>query len=529
MQATQDLQNSVTLIANKATMARVYLSVEGSTGPLYGVSGALVATPPGATPIPPLLHSTNSVALTAISDVSVPRGDLTRSLNFMLPPEWTAGRTLNLALSKLYIQGQEVALPCDGCGNLDEIGAPRYVHFQPTKPINIVLAPHIYAHGAAPLTPEMIFTPHGALKWMNNIYPLAGNFPEDRSGINIVTILPMNTTSTDLSFGGDGGGDFLDALEWELLSLQIANDNWPADTHLFAVTPCGCGGRARRPGRVGYADIWNRQAGMAPAPSGMGGYGNIWGHELAHNLGRKHASSSHGEETDGFWEELWEIVTEDDDVDWNFPYPHGGLGQPGLAINTRQWIPGGAPHLIMPGVGAYGEKHAHDMMSYGHVSSENTAMWISPYTYEALYEKFKIVASAAAAPPAAPTEKVAVAGKIFANGTAELRPSFRARTRFGTGDGAAGAYRIDLVGAQGRTLSTWRFDASRTEGVPYLTFSEVVPWKAGVEKIVVAGPTGVSPSAASARTRHWSKSHPRRATNRREGLNGMRPTPTATC
>jgi hypothetical protein len=87
----------------------------------------------------------------------------------MLPPEWTAGRTLNLALTKIYIQGQEVALPCDGCANLDAIGAPRTVHFQPTKPINIVLAPYIYVHDGVSRRPEMIVTPHGALKWVNNV------------------------------------------------------------------------------------------------------------------------------------------------------------------------------------------------------------------------------------------------------------------------------------------------------------------------------------------------------------------------
>src|SRR5690242_1832682 len=106
-QATQDLRNSVPLVADKSTLVRLYLKVEGPTASITEVTGAITGTPPGGTTLVPLLRSANSITINSSSDVTAKRLDLSTSLNFVLPAEWTAGRTLHFELSKIYVQGAE--------------------------------------------------------------------------------------------------------------------------------------------------------------------------------------------------------------------------------------------------------------------------------------------------------------------------------------------------------------------------------------------------------------------------------------
>jgi len=156
-------------------------------------------------------------------------------------------------------------------------------------------------------------------------------------------------------------------------NLQGQN-SWPSDAHLFRMVPCGCGGRANLPGNVAYGDTWASENGPVPARN-FESYGNIWGQEIAHNFGRYHAGNSHNEQPP---------------PDLSFPYAHGSIGEPGLAISTEWW--NGSPFLIAPGVpspsGRY--PHPHDFMSYGSVNdlAEHTFGWVSPYTYGALFQSF---------------------------------------------------------------------------------------------------------------------------------------------
>jgi hypothetical protein len=198
------------------------------------------------------------------------------------------------------------------------------------------------------------------------------------------------------------------------------------------------------------------------------GHGKHWAHELAHNLGRKHVSTAHGEDNGG-------------DVDGNFPYPHGGIGEPGLALNTFYWI--GSPFLIPPGVTRGCEKHAHDLMSYGSSSCQHTYSWISPYTYKALFDKQ--VQRGREATPQVGSEKIIVGGRIKKNGTVMLRPFQRRVTRQPAGDGKSGDYVIEFLDASGAVRQVHRFTPAETSHSDDLSFQEVIPWKKGTRKIVV--------------------------------------------
>jgi hypothetical protein len=471
-QATQDSSNSVPLVADKPTLVRVYISVTGPTASINEVGGALTASRPGGPTLVPLLRSINVINANSSTDIKARRRDLTASLNFMLPTDWIRAGTLHLELSKLFIQGTDSNLPCDACGNVDEIGAPRFVQFRRTKTLNLVLAPYEYMLSATP-TPDILFTPMGALQWLNNVYPLAGSFPSSGSGIRLVRILPARPTTRDLHTG-DGIGDFLDDLQDVMNDLQDqSGGSLPSDTRLFGMVPSGSGGAAKASGNVAYGDTWAVENGLVPQPN-YEGYGAIWAQELGHTFGRQHVSTDHGEIPPS---------------DATFPFAHGGIAEPGAATITGYWVTP-TPSLIDPGTPAECRAHAHDFMSYGSVNSaigEHTRSWVSPFTYRALFKVFEDLSAASAAAPSQRAEKLIVSGRVAENGAVTLRPFRRVVTELTTGPGTNGEYTAELVGADGRTLLTYRFDASEYEGAePHQHgFNEYVPWREGTQAILI--------------------------------------------
>lgn len=470
VQATQDMQGSVPLIAGKPTIVRVYLAVEG-TASIANVTGALTATRPGAGGVSSTLNSANDATINS-SPLQAKRLDANASLNFVLPDAWIRAGTAHFQLSKLYIQGSQSTLPCIGCTNPDA-NAPYWLQFQLTKPLKVVLAP--YAYTRSNTTPDILFAPMLTLQFVNNVFPLSGDFPSDAAGIKVVRILPMRSTDRNLATF-DAAGDFQDELE-DLASDVL--DQYGSDVRLFGMTPCfPCAGAAGS-GRVAYGDSWAMENGIIPLEK-VPDYGEHWAHEFGHTFGRAHLSNDHNEVAGG-------------DVDLGSPYAHGGIGEPGVAISTMQWL--GSPHLIPP----YPPDgtHAHDFMSYG-----RSPRWVSPYTYKALFSKLRVTQAFALAPPA-PVEKLVVGGRIAADGRTTLRPFHRVTTRSSTSVGARGAFSVELFDVAGRVTLTHRFDAQKVEHSPQrtLSFTEFVPWRAGTQKIVVKrGGTVLASRAVSLNT-----------------------------
>jgi len=472
-QATQDLRTSVPLIAGKPTAVRAYLRVDGPTSQIRNVSGALTAFRSGESSFPNL-QSLNTISVDSSEDINAKRLNIGASLNFELPPEWTTEGEIHIQLSHLDIEGSGSALPCDGCDNLNESDAPRFVQFLPLRRLNLVLAPYDYLpnpNPPFPLTADFVWTPMGALQWLNAVYPLSGNFPLDDAGIK-VRILNSQTTTRNLQTS-KGKDDFLGDLQSVLTDLQAQSGTpLPRDVHLFGMVPCGCGGQGYLPGQVAFGDTWAVENGSVPSAN-FEIYGSIWAQEIGHNFGLHHAGNSHGEP----------------DPNLNFPYPHGGIGEPGLAVRTDWWN-GSLPFLISPGVPVSGNPHAHDFMSYGAVSAdsgEHTYSWVSPYTYEGLLGAFDARSQRIVRTYGVGKEKLIAIGQIDKDGTVTLRPFHRVMTDFVSGPGTVGEFSLELIDANSNVLLTYRFNAQTVpgEGKNSLGFAEFVPWQAGAKIILL--------------------------------------------
>lgn len=468
VQATQDLQNTVPLVADKATMVRLYLAVTGPTAFVNSVSAAITASHPGGGPLLPKVHSVNSLTVTPSLDPHASRRDLTTSLNFMLPAAWVKPGTLHIQVAEIDVQGVPSSVPCDGCENNDNVG-PLFSHFERTRPLNLVIAPYVYKPHSRPdvvATPDLDFAP---LQWLNDVFPLSGSFPDHDSAIRLVRILPMQTTTKDLHDNGeeddflDDAGDLLDELRCE------AGDSWPSEVHLMAFVPCGCGGEGNDPGGAGLADIWLRE--KAPLPDSMiEFYGATWAHELGHNFGRNHAGNAHGE------------GNADDDVDTAFPYPHGGIGEPGLALTTESW--NASPFLILPGMPVTGQKHAHDFMSYGDGTTDHTHDWVSPYTFKALFEAL-LDRSARSAPAPPRAEKLIVAARVAKTGAVTLRPFRIVNTTFASPAVESSRYLVELRNKDGKVLHAQHLSLSRRHGSGSVRIGAIVPWNPETALIVL--------------------------------------------
>lgn len=116
-QATQDLNNSVPLIAGKPTMVRLYFTTTGSTNAINAVRGDITGFREGGN-TPLLAQSVGTTDVDTSHDVGAKRLDLTKSLNFVLPSDFCQHGLLHFWVERLNVQGPGGAtLACDGCDN----------------------------------------------------------------------------------------------------------------------------------------------------------------------------------------------------------------------------------------------------------------------------------------------------------------------------------------------------------------------------------------------------------------------------
>lgn len=454
-QATQDTNNSVPLIAGKPTVVRLYFTTTGATGVINDVRGDITGFQQGGN-TPFLAQSVGTTNVDTSNNLGAKRRELKQSLNFILSPDFYQPGLTHFRVERLNVQGPGGAtLTCEGCTQWS-------ANFHRAKPFNLVVVPFQYLHSN--LTADPGATLMGGLGYLNNVFPLSGNFPTDTSGINL-TILPTRPTGLILPRDNDRMLFDLQRILDDLLSQP--GNTLPSDTHILGVAPSGSGGVANLPGTAAFGDTRALESTTFPA-SDPESYGAIWAQEIAHNFGRLHVSTAHGEMPP---------------TDTAFPYLHGGIGEPGVAIGTEGW--NGTPFVLDPGTPASGSKHAHDFMSYGQPNdpADHTRSWVSPFTYNGLMSAFKVQAKALISQT--PSDKLVISGSINSSGIATLRPFYLTKTGFAKGLGSSGDFSATLLDGAGKSLSTYHFNVQAIEHSSSFMFSEFVPWNAATKQIVL--------------------------------------------
>ena len=348
IQCIQDLANSVDLVADKATVVRIYLD-PATVGRSGRVGGEIAWSRSAAEAYLPTL---NAVSIDPAKPLAIAdqRGDVANSLNFRLPSDALGAGKLQLRLSRLFQPG----------GSDLPIGTPvpLVVEFKAAPPLRIRVIGLRYNNGQQDVSPAAIHFAY-LKSFLQRAYPTASL---DWSQIVVAADFkaPLSESTADLA----------NAQIAALRSREVSSGVDPR-THYFGLVDDD-GSRNFMRGKAfaipGTAQPDVVASGPAGVPNGFAGdrdasYADWYGaHELGHTFGRYHPGFPPGDQ---------------DASDPQFPYAHGCISPPdgqfaGLDL--------GDATLALPMVALAGTDH-HDLMTY----AEN--QWISPYTYRAILQR----------------------------------------------------------------------------------------------------------------------------------------------
>ena len=350
-QVIQDMDHSVTLIAGKRTIVRVYLSRPAGTAVVVRGEIAVRRTVHGAVQNVPSLDTVR-VRSAQNGNLQKKREDLELSLNFRLPDSLTTADRIIINVASLTNVATGADIPCTNC-NEQQVE----VKFKDAAPLRVRLIKIRYRTPTKP-SGYVPSSRDAALfkSWLNRAYPtnevifsqatvdspITPPFDEDpdEDTSNIVNAQLSAIRNLDIDGGTDQRTHYYAMVSDEGDFMRGSANDIPgiADPTAVASGPAG---------PVGYA--WDRD----------GSYGDWYGgHELAHTFGRLHPGFCNGNSGD----------------DPNYPFPDGQLSQDDgafVGLDTGDSALG-VPMKALPG------QRWHDVMTYC------TRQWISSYTFEGI-------------------------------------------------------------------------------------------------------------------------------------------------
>jgi len=295
-QAIQTPDNSMPLIADRPTIARVQIGVQ-HTAPITGVTARLHGERDETELQPPLTPFNASETITA---PLVPnREQFDQTLNFLLPPAWTeAGHLI------LWVEiNPDRTVPEDDYN--DNLSAYHGLYFQAIPPLQVDIIPVTYQKNGQGQT----YVPSLDASNQFGLYTLPQH------------IYPIPSTRTELHGEYLYTGDLGTESGWNDLRLELSRSSIiespefdPSATTLrYGVLPS----EARLDGKIGLAVIRD------PTSIGVIGFRDVAAHEMGHSLGLHHAPCG--------------VVAPDS----NYPYEGGIIGQVGINVYDLQLIPSG--------------------------------------------------------------------------------------------------------------------------------------------------------------------------------------------
>lgn len=339
-QAVQNLYHSVTLVALKTTVARVYLSYRSD--PPITVRGQLrLRRSPGGSNV--MIASLNDVVLDSAQSgqLVAQRNDVQRSMNFLLPIDQIASGLLDVELAEVVDVGTNSSLDKGPT-------SPLTVTFAASPPLRLRVLGISYEQG----TPPQSHIPSAldfdlVVSWLQRAYPVY-------QVLSSQAIVPA-TPPPPFSCG---------QINAQVAAIRVLDVSSGADnrTHYYGLVSDGgffMRGCAAVPGAPDPTAIGSGPTG--PGTWGWdfdGSYGDWYtGHELGHTFGRQHPGAC-GESMD----------------DPAYPFPAGQLAD---ADNAFVGFDVGDPLYGLPMIALPGTDW-HDVMTYCN------RQWLSSYTYEGI-------------------------------------------------------------------------------------------------------------------------------------------------
>lgn len=344
-QCIQDVNNSVTLIANKITVVRVYLD-HSSFSRKARITGEIAWSRGGSETYLPAL---NAIQVDPAAPLSLEdqRPEVSAGLNFQLPISALGAGTLKLRVSRLREFGGD-DLPMGGV--LD-----AFVDLVEAPPLRIRVIGLRYNNGARDVAPAAVHFSH-LKSFLLRAYPIAA--------------MQWSQIVVDADFGPPFGEDAADLANAQIAAIRNVEIGSGVDhrTHYYGLVDDDNSMnfmRGKAHGIPGTPQPDVVASGPAGVPNGFGGdfdltYADWYGaHELGHTFGRYHPGFPAGAQ---------------DASDAQFPYANGCISTPdkrfvGMDVGDAVL---GLNFIALDGI-----QH-HDVMTYG------DRQWISPYTYQAI-------------------------------------------------------------------------------------------------------------------------------------------------
>jgi hypothetical protein len=423
IQGTTMSQDYQVFIANRDAVMRVFVGLEGGSK-VKGVTGKLCGYDQAGFSMGCLLPDNTSINAPSFE------ATLKRTLNFRLPEDWVKpGYAYHVEIDPDH----HIADGNPDNNRFPEQGIQPF-NFVNATPLDVVVAPIEYK----PYPSNQTFYP--LIDDLSYLTP----YP-----IKMLPIPAANyQTHASISYQPSQSEHNLDTRKgWQLLLNVITSvhdmEDPSGDSHYYGLVNSydahGCNDSCI----TGVANLGGKSAvGWTGFGEGTVEASKTLVHELGHNFGRKHVLCTGSEP----------------DIDPNYPYPDGSIGQFGLDVQ---------------------EGILYDPAIYKSFMSYCYDTWTSDYTYWNIY-KYRKTSSGINRQSDIQGEAIYVRGILSPDGEATLLPVYRQSGQMAPP--AAGQYSLDLLSASGEVLGTYPFEMYTVPDADgYRHFGFFVPETAGLD------------------------------------------------
>lgn len=397
-QAVQTPDNSVTLVADRTTFARLTItSAVAHTNVSAWLHGARNGSPLPGSPIAAL---NNPRTL----ESSANRATLGDTFNFRLPPSWTNG-TIDLSAH------------ASNSSTFTFEGGPRAFPFVRSDPLHVTVVPIAYtctSGGSGTTTPA---APYAYLTDLT--YRM---FPAPSISTSTHAAIPHSGPCS-------GGQPDPAAADWQSMLYKVTDAreaDGALDSYYYGLVNVYCGGGCiSGMGWIG----WPVATGFDGLNALHAGASETHAHEAAHNLGRYHAPGCG--------------VT---DPDPSYPYYSGGASHIGNTAHPNYGF-----DILTQAV--------HPYTGYYDITGYCEPPWISDYTYKGLLS-WRQSQSAAGLTVVQDGRAMLISGEI-STGKATFRPVYVLDALRAVRLPDPGEYTLELLGAGGQVVGAYPFAPAR--------------------------------------------------------------------